>query len=305
VTLPLTILVTLVLPILQQIISTVCGWVSSVLQIVKTVVDRVCRWLPWPLSTLCRLVSRVITIFQTVWNWVCRTVVNWITRLITYILTLITWVVRVICIIISIIIGLPGLLLCLLGVRPVRQVSVCIKVLTNAEGGSVVTEKGIQDSIALMQRVYRPCGLIVEIEGIERIVAPDLLTSTTDNAGDLFSFWHAWFSARACGCCNQLTVFFVDKIQGTADGYTYWGDNWCRVDGAANGDPTIMAHEIGHAMNLWHVGDNNNLMFANSGPPTNPRNKLEDWQCCWMRTSPFATAPQTGSLRANPRAAVG
>jgi hypothetical protein len=69
-----------------------------------------------------------------------------------------------------------------------------------------------------------------------------------------------------------------------------------RVDAAANSDATIMAHEVGHVCSLWDVGDNNNnLMFADSGLPTNPRNTLTGFQCCTMRTSPFITAgPRLG-----------
>lgn len=153
---------------------------------------------------------------------------------------------------------------------------------------SQVTGEAIKQSIALMRRVYAQCGFGVTVDGIERVAQPSLLTSTNDSFWGLFSFWHAWFSQHACSCCGQVTVFFVDKIQGSADGFTFWGDNWCRVDATANSDPTIMAHEVGHALNLWHDSDNNNLMFANSGPPTNPRNTLTRFQCCWMRSSPFA-----------------
>ena len=124
---------------------------------------------------------------------------------------------------------------------------------------------------------------------IERIVKPDLLASTGDSFWGLFSDWHAWFTQQACSCCGQVTVYFVDKIQGSSDGFTFWGDNWCRVDGTANTDPTIMAHEIGHICNLWHDDDNNNLMFPSSGPPTNPRNTLTSFQCCTMRLSTFVS----------------
>src|SRR5262249_11962143 len=138
-------------------------------------------------------------------------------------------------------------------------------------------------------RVYAQCGITVQVDSTERIAAPDML-STPDSWTGLFTGWHAWFSTHACGCCNQVTVFFVDKITGTSAGLTFWGDNCVRADASANTDPTIMGHEVGHACNLWHVSDNKDLMFPSSGPPTNPRNTLTSFQCCTMRMSPFVTA---------------
>ena len=284
---PLTILVTLILPIIQQILTTVCNWVSSVISVIKTVVSQVCSWLPWPLSTLCNWVTQLITVLETVWNWVCNTVVNTIITIITYIVNLIIYIVRIVCIIITIIISLPGWLLCMLGLSLPKRINLCIKVITDANDQSQVTPAAIQSSIDLMRSVYAMCNISVDVSSIERIANPDLLTSTSDSGWGLFSGWHSWFSSHACGCCNQVTVFFVDKISGSSDGFTYWGDNWCRVDATANSDPTIMAHEVGHICNLWHVSDNNDLMFPNSGPPTNPRNTLTSFQCCTMRTSPF------------------
>jgi hypothetical protein len=284
---PLTIVLTVVLQILQQVVSTVCGWVSSVISVVKTVVQQVCDWLPWPLDAICNWVTTVITVLETVWNWVCNTVISWVIQLITTFVDIIIWVLRVICIIVSVIIGLPGFLLCLLGLRVPKTIRVCVKVITDEEGRSEVTDEAIKTSMATMRKIYAECGVSVAFDGVERIAAPRLLTSTTNSVSDFFSWWHSWFSQHACACCGQVTVFFVDQIQGSSDGYTYWGDNWCRVDDRANGDPTIMAHEVGHLCNLWHVDDNNDLMFANSGPPENPRNTLTGFQCCWMRMSPF------------------
>jgi hypothetical protein len=285
---PLTIVLTVIIPIIRQMLETVCGWVSSVITVVKTVVQKVCEWLPWPLSTLCNWVTQTISVLETVWNWVCNTIVTLVVQLITILISLVIYVVRIICIIVSLVIGLPAFLLCLIGFTIPKRVRVCIKVLTDAEGNSQVTNEAIESSIATMRRVYGECTFEVAIDGIERVVEPSLLTSTDDSFWSLFSWWHAWFSQHACSCCNQVTVFFVDKIQGSSDGFTWWGDNWCRVDATANTDPTIMAHEVGHLLSLWHVSDNNDLMFPNSGPPENPRNMLTSFQCCWMRMSPFA-----------------
>jgi hypothetical protein len=288
--LPFVILVTLIIPIIQQIITTVCNWVSSVITTIQNVVKQVCDWLPWPLDSICNWVSQAITVLQTVWNWICNTLINTIITIITYLINLIIFVVRIICIIITIIIRLPGFLLCLIGLSFRKRIRICIKILTNEKGESQVTQNGVQSSIDMMKEVYRQCNISVEVESIERIVKPDLLSSTDDSIGGLFSLWHSWFSQHACSCCGQVTVFFVDKIQGSSDGLTYWGDNWCRVDATANSDPTIMPHEVGHLCNLWHVGDNKDLMFPDSGPPTNPRNTLTSFQCCTMRLSTFISS---------------
>jgi|SRR5713101_8299273 len=287
--LPLTILVTLVIPILQQIVTTVCGWVSSIITTIKNVVQKVCDWLPWPLDAICNWVTKTITVLVTVWNWVCNTIISFVLTLVTYLLNLIIYVVRIICIIVTIIIRLPGFLLCLLGLSFRKRIRICIKILTNEKGDSQVTMDAVERSIELMKQVYKQCNIIVEVDSIERVVKPDLLTSTDDSFRGLFSFWHSWFSQHACSCCSQVTAFFVDKIQGSSDGFTFWGDNWCRVDSTANTDPTIMAHEVGHICNLWHVNDNKDLMFPDSGPPTNPRNTLTSFQCCTMRLSTFVT----------------
>lgn len=285
--LPLTIVLTVVLQILQQVVTTVCGWVSSVISVVKTVVQQVCDWLPWPLDAICNWVTSTITVLETVWNWICNTVISWVIQLITTIVDVIIWLIRVICILVSVVIGLPGFLLCELGLRVPKTIRVCIKVITDAEGRSQVTDEAIKASMATMRKIYEECKIGVSFDGIERVAEPSLLTSTTNSVSDFFSSWHSWFSQHSCSCCGQVTVFFVDRIQGSSDGFTYWGDNWCRVDDRANGDPTIMAHEVGHVCNLWHVSDNNDLMFADSGPPENPRNTLTSFQCCWMRMSPF------------------
>lgn len=291
--LPLIILVDVILTIARQIVQTICSWVSTVISTIKQVVQKVCDWLPWPLDSICNWVTTAITVLETVWNWVCNTVISWVFDVINYFFQFIIWLVRVICIIVTVIISLPGLLLCSLGLRVPAHIRVSIKVITDNEGNSKVTDAAVQQSKDLMRKVYEQCDIRVEFDGVERVAAPDLLV-TADAWWGLFAPWHAKYAALTFGCCNQVTVFFIDTITGTSNGLTYWGDNWCRVDSSANNDPTIMAHEVGHICNLWHDSSNTNLMFANSGPPTNPRNTLSGFQCCWMRTSPFIMTGRGG-----------
>lgn len=291
--LPIIIFVNVIVTIVHEIVKTVCNWVSTVVKIIKKIVEKVCSWLPWPLNKICNLVTKVIEVFETVWNWVCNTVIEKIFEAINYILQLIVYVARVVCIIVTIVISLPLVLLCLIGVKLPMHVRVTIKVMTDRAGNSKVTAKAIQDSMDTMRTVYRECGIAVEFDSVERIVAPDLLL-TSDSTSGFLAPWHAKYSQMAFGCCNQITVFFIDDITGGSNGLTYWGDNWCRVDAGANNDPTIMAHEIGHMCSLTHNGNNTNLMFSTSGPPANPRNTLTAAQCCWMQASPFVTGGSRG-----------
>jgi hypothetical protein len=86
---------------------------------------------------------------------------------------------------------------------------------------------------------------------------------------------------------DNSTVYFVDDLASSITGCAIPGDNWCRVDSEANVDPTVMAHEVGHLLNLWsHSNDPNNLMYAfTSGTSYN----LTNHQCCTMRNSSFVT----------------
>lgn len=283
--LPLYIVLLILIPIITQIVQTICSWVSSVIQVVVQVLSKVCSWLPWPLSTICNWVTTLVTTLQTVWNWVCNTVIQTIITFISYIVSLLIYVVHVICIIINIIIGLPAFFLCLLRLNPPKKLRICVKVLTNEAGQSAVTDAAIKQNIAQMMSSYRQCNIEVIVLGIERIVKPEYLSTTDSSGWSIFSGWHLWFTQRACWCCNQLTVFVVDEIIG-AGGFTFWGDNWCRADKDCNADDTIFAHEVGHLLNLGHNSDPNNVMVSDFSATAH---NFTSFQCCLAKRSPFVT----------------
>lgn len=283
--LPLYIILQILIPLITQIIQTICSWVSSVIQVIIQVLSQVCSWLPWPLSTICNWVTTAVTILQTVWNYICNTIIQTIITFITAIVSFLIYVVHIICIIINIIVGIPAFLLCILGLNPPKKLRVCIKVLTDDLGHSAVTSLAIEQNIARMIRAYKQCNIEVIILGIEHIVKPEYLSTTDSSASSLFSGWHLWFTQRACWCCNQLTVFVVDQIVG-AGGFTFWGDSWCRVDVDCNQDDTVMAHEVGHLLNLWHINDPNNIMYPTTSATAH---NFTTFQCCLAKRSPFVT----------------
>jgi len=217
--------------IIQQIATTICNWITTVITTIITIVQRICNWLPWPLNRLCNWVVRVITVVETIMDWVCNTVIQTIVTVITIIVTIIYYITQILCVIVNIGIGSPGWLLCISGVTPRRNISVCVKVLTDINNNSQVTNLGIEQNLNMLIELFGQCNIGVRISGIERIVNPNLLTTTNCTFWGLFSAWHTWFVQNSCLCCNTITVFFVDDIAGAA-GCAYWGESYCRVDGS-------------------------------------------------------------------------
>ena len=284
--LPLYILLLVVIPVITQVVQTVCGYVTSLLTVVHQVVSQVCSWLPWPLSTVCDLVTDFITAVESVTQWICNTVINTVISFISWLVGLLIFVSHVVCILVNVVVGLPALGLCLLRLKPRKVLRVCIKVLTDELDQSAVTPLALQQNLARMASAFEPCRIAVRVTSVERIVKPEYLSTTDDKASGLLSAWHLWFTQHACGCCGQVTVYVVDKIIGNAAGVSYWGDNWFRIDVGANADDTVMAHEVGHLVNLWHVNDPNNVMYAQPSPTAH---HFEAWQCCLARRSPLVT----------------
>lgn len=283
--LPLFILLQVVIPVVTQVIQTACAWVSSVLQVVQQVMSQVCSSLPWPFKWVCNWVTTFITVLQTVWNWVCNTVINTVITFIKTLVGVLIYVAQVVCILINIVVGFPALLLCLLRFNPSKVLRVCIKILTDEAGNSAVTPLAIQQNIARMSSAFEGCRVGVRVMSVEHIVKPEYLTTTDSSPSSIFSGWHLWFTQHACGCCGQVTVFVVDQIIG-ASGLTFWGDSWCRIDAACNSDDTIMAHEVGHLVNLGHSSDPNNVMYSSYSATAH---HFTQRQCCLARRSPFVT----------------
>src|SRR2546423_1669778 len=226
--LPLYVVLQILIPVISQIITTVCSWVSSVIQVVTQTLSQVCSWLPWPFSTICNWVTTLVTTLQTIWNYICNTIIQTVITIVAWLVSLLIYIVRVICTVINIILGIPAILVCLLRFSPPKRLRVCIKVLTDEKGNSAVTPTAIQQNISRMITSYGECGIEVIVSGIEYIVKPEYLSTTDSSFLSIFSSWHLWFTQRACWCCSEVTVFVVNHIINSG-GLNFWGDSWCRV----------------------------------------------------------------------------
>jgi hypothetical protein len=80
---------------------------------------------------------------------------------------------------------------------------------------------------------------------------------------------------------DVLNVIFIrDIVEGDDVGCHIPGTSYVIVDASASG--RVLAHEYGHAGDLWHIGDTDNLMFHAPGDEN-----VKAWQQCIFRRSRF------------------
>lgn len=286
-TLPFLVLTQVILPVIEQVAKLVCGWVDTLITVIKTVVSQICKNMPWPLSVFCSWVTQLIEVVEVVQKWICETVITSVVNFITRLVWTIEYITRVICMVITVIIDFPLTLLCLLGISPKKKVEVCIKILTDEKGNSKVSMAAVEQNMMFMRAAFaEKCGITVNYAGIQKIVKPAYLNTTDCTFAGLLAAWHAWFANSSCLSGWRITVFFVDDIIGVS-GCSYPADTFCRVDAACNFDPSVMAHEVGHLLNLPDTSDPNNIMYGAGYSATST--DLTANQCCIMKNSPYTT----------------
>jgi hypothetical protein len=106
-------------------------------------------------------------------------------------------------------------------------------------------------------------------------------------AGEFFNQHLAGWNATPVSGTFPVTVFIVSKIEGKS-GCSYGPlTDYVTVEvaGLAGHDPSTMAHEIGHACNLWHSFGQSNLMYKHS----TRGDTVHWWQKNLFRSSRHAT----------------
>lgn len=177
-----------------------------------------------------------------------------------------------------------------------------VLILSDETGRPLSTPERVHPALATADRVLREhAGVRVRVTDVRTIseIPPGAALDPRANRGlvvdDLLgrtAFYRRHLTATADQATNSLigapiTVVVVRRIAGNTTGCSLGlSADWVIAQAALfdetdpySFDDTVLAHELGHAMNLPHHRDRDNLMFAESSPPQRIRGtRLTSWQ---------------------------
>ncbi len=179
-----------------------------------------------------------------------------------------------------------------------------VLILCDEAGRPLTTPERVEPSLRAADRILREqAGIRVRVTDVRTIteIAPrEALDPRADRAlllDDILgrtAFYrrHAGGGPLLVGA--PLTVIVVREIAGHTTGCSLGiSADWVIAQAslfderaAHTYDETVLAHELGHAVNLPHHRDHGNLMFPASSPPNALRgNTLRGWQRSVIRTN--------------------
>jgi hypothetical protein len=276
-------------------------------QVSRTISETICSWLPWPLDEICDVVTRVITEIVCTTIYVLITIVSWITRVVCEVIFVVVFVVTHVISFIewlgNRILTFPEWLICLVGVRlGPKKFRICPIVIADDAGNPVVPLATIQSQIDTAVRVYAQCGIDVIASPITTVTGrPYLASASGCNAAGYFGGDRVEFETLSC--CNGLLeslkclrfpsgliwprqilkAIWVSTISSGERGCYLLPESFILI--AASGAQDTLAHEMGHAGDLLHSSEADNLMTT----PVRTGSNLSNLQCCTVRTSRFVT----------------
>jgi hypothetical protein len=305
----------------REIVTTIEEWQSRWEKQCQTVKKQVCRWLPWPLNKLCDWVTDTVCAFVQIWFTVIKTIVQTVCEVITsfikiFILvpmTILVTIIRIVCfivdfivnwvkIIIAAIVGIPEFLTCMLGLRIRKHLHACVTVLAGRDGVPVMSEAEVDRVLEDARRIISErFNVNLHVHGRKILQVPEeRLDVNACDASQLFSSEAVDLTAEASGtfgdlfgCGDNLVdigaelihdvlniIFIRNIVEGDDVGCHIPGTDYVIIDRTSTG--LVLAHEVGHAGDLWHVSDTTNLMnHVTAG------DDVHRWQACIFRRSRF------------------
>lgn len=273
--------------------------------VTRTITETICTWLPWPLDDLCDLVTRVITEVVCSLVYVVVTIVSWVWRTVCEIIGVLDWIIDLVVGALewlgNRIITFPEWLLCLAGVGlPRKNFRICPMVIADEKGNPLVPLETIQSHIRAARAVFNKCNVNVIASPVILVTGKSHLAVGPEcGAGGFFSQHKLEYERLSC--CDGLfdsvkclrfpsgliwprevlKAIWLADVPGKAGCYIF-PDSFVQIDNG--GSVNILAHELGHACDLTHRDNTNNLMHSSA---TN--SDLTDFQCCTIRTGRFVT----------------
>jgi hypothetical protein len=249
--------------------------------------------------------------------------------------TLIRWVWNFVTHLVWIVLGIPDAIAGAIGIRPEKLLRVCV-IIQRDETGTPVAP--VSDAVAMLQaacNVYkrdanvrvipsRPFKFQTGFAGPETADASWVTTEsgnstalTLDTSCDASGVGSEWLLGgsvfqlkmtagcffgswrRFLGYGSPVACFFVRDAGANAVGCAFWITDYATVESLLTGTTRTLAHEVGHASNLWHEcvdNDNRNLMAvggacspSSSTAPDFANPRLSNFQVLAVRASKHCT----------------
>lgn len=212
------------------------------------------------------LKNKIKKALKKVWRWVKAAV-----RLI----------VRIVVTIVGAVLGIFDLLLGFIGWPP-KKMRIHIFILAD-QNGPLISAAALTPAIEFARKTFKDKFNVKLlpysksfIEIIKEPAPPDALEVPCSffgslgrdfgEAGEFFAKHLAGWNAIPISLTFPITVFIVSNVIGKGGCSLGPLTDYVTVDVSLDGvgTPSLMAHEIGHACNLWHSGTKSNLMHAES-----------------------------------------
>lgn len=195
-----------------------------------------------------------------------------------------------------------------------------VLILSDETGRPLITPEQIHPALARADQVLRAqAGVRVRVVAIRTLdeIPPAAALDPRANRGlvvdDLLGrteFYRRHLSHPSADLNrfvgSTVTVVVVRRIAGRTTGCSLGvSADWVITQAALfdetdphSYDETVLAHELGHAMNLPHHRDRDNLMSAESSPPQRLRGiQLSSWQRCIVQGNRHVVPGRSGEGR--------